>query len=84
MTETSGGNTMKELFTYATDERIILVGSALAFALLAVILIKWNVKGEYIGAFIGIASTLIGSLTRGITGRTANSQQNTEPPKQNI
>ncbi len=57
---------MKYLLEWILDERIILIFSALIFALLAMVLIHWNADKEYVMTFTGFSTGLIGALLRGL------------------
>jgi len=55
------------------DEKIVVCGMALVFAVIAVLLIHWNAEKEYIMLFGGFVSALLGALLRGITHQPAQS-----------
>jgi hypothetical protein len=69
---------MKYFMQWALDEKIILGVLAITFAVLAILLIKWNADTSHVSSFIGLSSLLIGGLIRGIIGPNGGS----EPPKQ--
>jgi hypothetical protein len=63
-------NFMRYFLQYVLDEKIVLGFLSLIFAIMTIILIKWNCEKEYVMLFIGFISMLIGALLRGITHQT--------------
>lgn len=74
---------MKPIYSYLLkwllDEKIILLSGAFLFTLLAMALIKWDARESYVMLVLGLSSSLVGALIRGIVGPNGNLKDPDDP-----